>query len=82
MLTFASDTQINTVFTQPGTAQGTNTAKTSDGVEIVRESIYIKHFAADEDGTLKITRDEEFTDSKAYLDAIQAVAAAKAKGQQ
>ena len=54
--------------------------KTSVGVDIVRESIYIKHFAADEDGNLKIKRDEEFTDSKAYLNALQAVAAAKDRG--
>ena len=35
----------------------------------------------DEDGSLKIKQGEEFTDSKAYLDAIKAVAVARAKGQ-
>ena len=49
---------------------------------MIRESIFIKHIVTDEDGSLKIKAAEEFTDSKAYLDAIQAVAAAKAKGQQ
>ena len=48
--------------------------------EMTRESIFIKHIVTDEDGSLKINLVEEFTDSKAYLDAIDAVAAAKAKG--
>ena len=47
--------------------------------EMTRESIFIKHIVTDEDGSLKIKLVEEFTDSKAYLDAIEAVAAAKAK---
>ena len=44
-----------------------------------RESIYIGHIAADEDGSLKIKRVEEFTDSKAHLDFVQAITEAKAK---
>ena len=46
---------------------------------MVRESIFTNHIVTDEDGSLKITRIEEFTDSKTYLDFVQAVAAAKAK---
>lgn len=35
----------------------------------------------DEDGSLKIKQIEEFTDSKAHLDFVQAVMAARAKKQ-
>ena len=48
---------------------------------MTRESIFIGHIVTDEDGSLKIKQIEEFTDSKGYLDYIQAVAAAKAKKQ-
>ena len=61
------------------TSQVTNRAKTSIGIEMNRESIFIAHIVTDEDGTLKIKQGEEFTDSKGYFDTIQAVAAAKAK---
>jgi hypothetical protein len=44
-----------------------------------RESIFIGNIVTDEDGSLKIKQIEEFTDSKSYLDFIQAIAAAKAK---
>ena len=44
-----------------------------------RESIFIAHIVPDEDGSLKIKLFEGFTDSKAYLDSIQAIAAVKAK---
>ena len=44
-----------------------------------RESILIGHIVTDEDGSLKIKHMEEFTDSKAFLDFVQAVTAAKAK---
>jgi hypothetical protein len=54
-------------------------AKTSIGVEIIRESIIIAYFVTDEDGGLKIKRIEEFTDSKAELDLVQAITAAGAK---
>ena len=53
--------------------------KTSIGVELNRESIFIAHIVTDEDGSLKIKQVEDFTDSKAYLDFIQAVAEARAK---
>ena len=50
--------------------------KTSIGVESIRESILIVYIVTDEDGSLKIKRVEEFTDSKAELDFTHAVAAA------
>jgi hypothetical protein len=54
---------------------------TSIGVETIRESVIIAHIVTDEDGNLKIKRTEEFTDSKAELDYVQAIAAATAKMQ-
>jgi hypothetical protein len=57
--------------------QATCKTKTSIGVEMNRESIFIINIVTDEDGSLKVKRMEEFTDSKAYLDFYQAVAAAK-----
>ena len=54
----------------------TTKAKTSFG-EVNRESISTTHIVTDDDGNLKIKRLEVFTDSKAYLDFYQAVAAAK-----
>ena len=59
----------------------TNKVKTSIGVETTRESVLIADIAADEDGSLKVKWAEEFTDSKAELDFVQAIAAACAKGQ-
>ena len=41
----------------------------------------VKHIVTDENGSLEIKLGEEFTDSKVYLDAIQTVATAEAKGQ-
>ena len=55
--------------------------KTSVGVEMNRESIFIAHIATDEDGSLKVKQIEDFTDSKAYLDFVHAFAAEKAKKQ-
>lgn len=55
--------------------------KTSSGVEVDRESIYITHIVTDEDGNLKINMFEEFTDSQVYLDLFKAATEAKAKGQ-
>jgi hypothetical protein len=52
---------------------------TSLGVESARESIFIIYFVTDEDGSLKVEKLEEFTDSKAELDFAQAIAAAAAK---
>ena len=58
-----------------------HTVETSIGVENTRESIIIVHIVSDEDGSLKIKEHEEFTDSKAELDFIQAIVAATAKRQ-
>ena len=52
--------------------------KNSLGLNLDRESIYIVHIVAD-DESLKIKKVEEFTDSKAYLDTMQAFAAIKGK---
>jgi hypothetical protein len=57
----------------------THKVETSIGVEMNRESIIIMHIVSDEDGSLKIKEHEEFTDSKAELDFVQAIAAATAK---
>jgi hypothetical protein len=59
----------------------THKMNTSIGVEMNRESIIIVHIVSDEDGSLKIKKYEEFTDSKAELDYVQAIAAATAKKQ-
>jgi hypothetical protein len=56
--------------------QMTNRSKTSFG-EVNRELIVIADIVTDEDGSLKIKKIEEFTDSKAYLDFHQAIAAKK-----
>ena len=60
------------------TTQFTNKAKTSLGADQSRESIMIIQVVTDEDGSLKIGRLEEFTDSKVYLENLQAVSVAKA----
>ena len=39
------------------------------------------HQTPDEDGSMKIELNEEFADSEVYLGSIQAITAAKAKGQ-
>ena len=57
----------------------THKMSTSIGVEMNRESIIIVHIVSDEDGSLKIKKYEEFTDSKAELDFVQAIVAARAK---
>ena len=46
---------------------------------MTRESIYIAQIVTDDDGSLKIKRIEDFTDSKAHLDFVQAVTAATTK---
>jgi hypothetical protein len=58
--------------------QESSKAKTSVGVEMNHESIYILNIITDEDGNLKIKNSAEFTDSKAELDFFQAMAAAGA----
>jgi len=60
-------------------SQFTNKSKTSIGVDMIHEAITIAHIGTDEDGSLKIKKIEDFIDSKAYLDDMQAFAAAKAK---
>jgi hypothetical protein len=62
------------------TSQMTHKAKISIGVESTRESILIVHIVSDEDGSLKIKQVEEFTDSKAELDLVQAITAAGVGG--
>lgn len=57
----------------------TTNVNTSVGVEMILESIFIGHIVTDEEGNLKIKQIEEFVDSKAFLDFVQAVTAAKAK---
>ena len=42
------------------------------------EAVYIGHFVADDDGSLKLKLLEEFTDSKVHSGVHQALAAAKA----
>jgi hypothetical protein len=61
------------------TSQVITKVKTSIGVERIRESIFVTHIVTDEDGSLKIKKFEEFTDSKAELDFAQALAAARVK---
>ena len=48
------------------------------GIEAIHESIFIQEVVTDDDGSLKVRRVEEFTDSKAHLDFMQAVTAATA----
>ena len=52
---------------------------TSVGVEMIHESIFIADIFTHEDGSLKVKRLEEFTDSKAEYDFVQAMAAAGVK---
>ena len=55
--------------------------KTTIGGKVTRKSIPIKHMVTDEDGSVRTKLGQEFTDSKAYLDGMQAVVAVKSKGQ-
>ena len=55
--------------------------KTTIGGKVTRKSIPIKHMVTDEDGSERTKLGEEFTDSKAYFDGMQAAVTAKAKGQ-
>ncbi|KAF9785446.1 hypothetical protein BJ322DRAFT_1063262 [Thelephora terrestris] len=72
---------LHSIIETPGTlvVHFTNKANTSLGVEMVRESIMIGQIVTDEDGSLKIKRIEEFTDSKSYLDLLKALGEARAK---
>jgi hypothetical protein len=64
--------------THPQMAHKTNT---SFGVEMNRELISIAYIISDENGSLKIKRIEEFTDSRAELDCVQALAATRTEKQ-
>ncbi len=48
------------------------------GLDTKCEAVYIAHFVADDDGSVKLKLLDEFTDSKVYSDVHQALAAAKA----
>jgi hypothetical protein len=48
---------------------------------MVRESITISHIAPDADGNLKIIKIEDFTDSKAHTESMDAMAKAVAAKQ-
>ena len=61
------------------TPQANNKVMTSIGVEMIHESIFIADIVTDEDGSLKVKQLEEFTDSKAEYDFVQAMVAAGAK---
>ena len=61
------------------TLQANNKVMTSIGVEMIHESIFIADIVTDEDGSLKVKQLEEFTDSKAEYDFVQAMVAAGAK---
>ena len=74
--TFGSTPHLPDVVLTP---QLTTRANTSVGVEMIRESILTGHTVTDDDGSLKLKQIEEFTDSKAFLDFVQAVTAAKTK---
>ena len=47
-------------------------------MQIIRELIFTAHIITDQDGSLKISQLDEFTDSKALLDFYKAVEEAKA----
>ena len=61
--------------------QQTITGNTSLGVKMIREVILILQIVTDEDGSMKVKRAEEFTDSKSYLDFSKATAEAIADRQ-
>jgi hypothetical protein len=52
--------------------------KTSIGVGLTHESLFIVHIVTDEDGSLKVKKVEDFFDSKVYLEFKQGMAAAMA----
>jgi len=54
-------------------------APSSIGTEVIFEMVVTAEIVTDDDGSLKVKRIDEFTDSKAYLDFFKAVEAAKAR---
>ena len=55
--------------------------KSSLGKDTTNESIFIVHTVADDDGSLKVKKLEEFRDSKVYLEIREAQTAAIAADQ-
>ena len=55
--------------------------KSSVGIDVTNESIFIIHIVADEDGSLKIKKVEDFRDSKVSLELRDAMTAAIAAAQ-
>ena len=56
--------------------------KSSQGIDsTTNESIFILHTVADDDGSLKVKKLEEFRDSKVYLKIREAMTAAIAAAQ-
>ena len=58
------------------TPQTNDKVKTSIGVEMAHESIFIADIVTYDDGSLKVKTLEGFSDSKAEFDIVQAMAAA------
>ncbi|KAF9785413.1 hypothetical protein BJ322DRAFT_1108848 [Thelephora terrestris] len=79
--TDAPEMAIHSIIETPGTvvAHLSNKVKTSIGVEMIRESMFVFRITADEDGALKITQIDDFTDTKSQNDWFKAIAEAKAK---
>ena len=55
--------------------------KSSLGIDTTNEGIYIIYTVADDDGSLKVKKLEEFRDSKVYLGVHKAMTAAIAVAQ-
>ena len=55
--------------------------KTSVGIDTTNESIFIIHIVADDDGSLKVKKIEDFRDSKVTLELRDAMMAAIAAAQ-
>ena len=51
------------------------------GRDTTQETIFIAHIVADDDGSLKVKKLEEFRDSKVYLEIREAMTAAIAAAQ-
>jgi hypothetical protein len=50
--------------------------KNSIGMETTHENLYIVHIVTDIDGSLKITKVEDFFDSKVYIESKRSMEAA------
>ena len=49
------------------------------GIDTKCEAIFISHFVTDDDGSLKLKRIDEFTDSQVYAGVHKALAEANAR---